>query len=195
MAVCVDEGFAVDENGRLTHRICGSPPETAWPYPCANTANPLRVDDECGLWVPPYARAARVLATGSTSTTQHTVPAGFTEVEQAEIELENPSDCYPAIVISWIEVDIDFYLPPGTDSRAGFEVNGNSVMAIENPAPAAGTEMTGIHWDMVQPSIAGSIAAGGSNTLVFPISVGSGQGGAQYGQIRWQIRALVLAGL
>jgi hypothetical protein len=123
------------------------------------------------------------------------VPAGFTEVEQAEIEIENPSDCYPAIVVSWIQVDVDLYLPPGTDSRAGVQVNGNSVLALENPASATGTEMTGVHWDMSQCSIAGTVPAGGSNTLVFPIGVGSGQGGAKYGQIRWQIRALVLAGM
>jgi hypothetical protein len=195
MAVCVDEGFSVDENGRLTHRICGSPADAAWPYPCANTANPIRLDPDCGLWIPPYAKATRASASGQTSTTQHNVPAGFTVVETAEITVANPSPCYQAIIVAWVMADVDFYLPPGTDSRAAFSIGGNSVMAIENPAPAGGTEMSGVHWDQTQPIVSGTIPAGGSNTFTYDIEVGSGQGGAQYGQIRWSIRVLALAGL
>jgi hypothetical protein len=193
--VCVGPEFEVDPDGRLRLSLCGDPAETAWPYPCPTSENPLRKDPTCGLWIPPYAKAARATASGSTSSTQQTVPAGFTEVEQAEIDLVNPSSCYPAIAISWCQVDVDFYLPAGTDSRAGFTVSGNSVMALENPAPNTGTEMSGVHWDMLQPIAHGTVAAGGTNTLTIPIAVGSGQGGAQYGQIRWTIMSLILAGL
>jgi hypothetical protein len=194
--ICIDEGFTVDENGRLSHKICGDPSDTAWPFPCATSVgNPLRVDPDCGLWVPPYAVMATGFASGSTSTTEVTVPAGFTEIEQAEIDVDNPSDCYAARVIQWVQVDVDLYLPPGADSRAAVRINGNSVLALENPAPASGTEMTGVHWDITQTLNTGTIAAGGSNTFVYPIDVGSGQGGARYGQVRWQVRVLVLAGL
>lgn len=196
--ICIDEGFEVDENGRLSHKICGDPAQTAWPYPCAvgsAEGNGLRVDPDCGLWIPPYAKMATAFASGNTSTTEVTVPAGFTEIEQAEIDVENPSDCYTARVIQWVQVDVDLYLPPGTDSRAAVRINGNSVLALENPAPASGTEMTGVHWDITQTLNTGTIAAGGSNTFTYPIDVGSGQGGARYGQVRWQVRVLVLAGL
>lgn len=194
--ICIDEGFTVDELGRLSHKICGDPADTAWPYPCATSVgNPLRLDPSCGLWVPPYAKAAFAFASGSTSTTEHTVPAAFTEVEQAEIEVTNPSTCYTAIVLQFIQVDVDFYLPPGTDSRAGFRINGNSVMALENPAPGTGTEMTGVHWEHMQVLTSGTVPPGGANAFTYPIDVGSGQGGARYGQIRWQVRTLALAGL
>lgn len=193
--VCVGPEFEIDPDGRLRLSLCGDPAEQAWPYPCPVSANPLRKDPDCGLWIPPYAKAGRVTATGTTSTTQHTVPAGYTEVEQAEITVNNPSPCYPAIIIAWVQVDIDLYLPPGVDSRAGVQINGNSVLALENPASASGSEMTGVHWDITQTTVSGTIAAGGSNTFTFPIGVGSGQGGAKYGQIRWQIRVLALAGM
>jgi hypothetical protein len=195
MAVCVGPEFGVDVDGRLRLELCGDPAQQAWPYPCPSSQNPLRVDPSCGLWVPPYAQASRATATGQTSSTQRTVPAGFSTVETAEITVNNPSTCYSAIIMAWVQVDVDFYLPPGTDSRAGFAINGNSVMAIENPAPAAGTEMTGVHWDHVQPIASGTIPAGGSEAFTYDIQVGSGQGGAQYGQIRWQIRVLALAGM
>ncbi|MFD1937563.1 hypothetical protein ACFSKW_39460 [Nonomuraea mangrovi] len=193
--VCVGPEFSVDPNGRLRLDLCGSPAEQAWPYPCPTSRNPLRVDPSCGLWVPPYPKAGRASASGTTGGALVTVPAGYTEVAQAEIEVENPSDCYAAIVVQWVQVDVDLYLPAGADSRAGFRINGNAVMANENAAPASGTQETGIHWELTQTLVSGTIPAGGSNTFTAPIDVGSGQGGAQYGEIRWQMRVLVLAGL
>jgi hypothetical protein len=197
MPVCIGPELEADANGRLRIRICGSPAEQAWPYPCASSlGNPLRVDPDCGLWVPPYPEAGAAFASGTFGGALATVPAGYTEVTQAEIDVTNPSDCYRAMVFSFVQGDVDLYLPAGSDSRGGYRINGNAVVAVENPAPAAGTQMTGVHWEATQVTYATNlIAPGATTTLVWPIDVGSGQGGAQYGEVRWQVRCLILAGL
>lgn len=197
MPVCVGEEFEVDDNGRLRIKICGSPAEQAWPYPCAaSLRNPLRVDPDCGLWIPPYPEVGTAFASGETSSDLATVPAGFTEVTQAEIDITNPSDCHSAFAIQFVQVDVDFYIPAGADARGGYAIGNNSHMAVENPAGMAGTQMTGVHWEGTQVYNSGAaLAPGAATTLVYPIQVGSGQGGAQYGQVRWQVRCLILAGL
>lgn len=198
MAVCVDEGFQVDELGRLSHKLCGDPADTVWPYTCSSaTGNPIRLDPDCGLWVPPSAKASTTFADGQTSTTLHTVPVADVEVETADIVVQNPSPCLRAFVIRWVNVDVTWRLPPGTDSRAAASIDGNSFQLVENPAPPGaenGTEMTDVHWEYTQTLIGGgTIPPGGSLLYSTPIAVGNGQGGAQYGQVRWAVRALALA--
>lgn len=196
MAICVGSEFEVDEQGRLRIRVCGDADAAAWPYSCdAVDVNPIKIDDACGIWAPPYAKAAVVSSGGFTADVLATVPASFTEIDTADILIENPSPCYTATVIRWVNVDIDFTIPTG-DARVGASVEGNSFLLVENPAPGTGSSMDSVHWEFSQPlTSGGTIPPGGSLLYSTSIAVGNGQGGAQYGQCRWGVRALVLAGL
>lgn len=196
-SVCVGDEFTVDSSGRLKLQLCGSPAEQAWPFPCPTSENGLRVDPDCGLWVPPRGRAALVSATGNTGGVDLAVPSSFTVVETASITVNNPSTCWPAIAFRFVNVDVDFDLPPGTDSRAAAMIGNNEFVTVENPAPAAGgTEMSFNHWEFTQPLIGGAaIPAGGSTTFDDDISVGQGQGGARWREVRWTVRVLVIAGM
>ncbi|MFF3665483.1 hypothetical protein [Microtetraspora malaysiensis] len=196
MAVCVDSGFAILPDGRLTHHIAGDPAPKAWPYTCPpGQNNPIRLDPDLGLWLPPYPKAGTASASGQTSSTQRDVPDAWTEVETAEITVRNPSTCHPAICVQFVQADVDFYLPAGTNARAGYRLYSNSMMAVGNGAPASGTAVNGVHWEGTQVIAGGTIPAGGSATFTALIEVGSGRGNAQYGQIRWQYRVLMLAGM
>ncbi|MBT2226237.1 hypothetical protein [Nonomuraea sp. NEAU-A123] len=196
MAICVGSEFQVDEDGRLHIRVCGEPDAAPWPYSCdAVDANPLRIDEACGIWAPPYAKAAMVSASGSTADVYATCPVSFTEIDTADILINNPSPCYSATVFRWVNVDIDFNIPTG-DARVGAQIDSNSFLLVENGAPATGTSMDAVHWEYCQPLIGGgTIPPGGSLLYSASISVGNGQSGGQYGQVRWTVRALVLAGL
>lgn len=195
-SVCVGDEFEVDSEGRLKLKLCGSPAEQTWPFACPTSENGLRVDPACGLWIPPRGRAALVSATGTSGLVNTVVPAAFTVVETASINVANPSTCWDAIAFRFINVDVDFDLPPGTDSRAAAMIGVNEFNTIENPAPAGGTEMSFNHWEHCQPLIGGAaIPAGGSMLFADDIAVGQGQGGARWREARWTVRVLVIAGL
>ncbi|SNT14114.1 hypothetical protein SAMN05443665_101740 [Actinomadura meyerae] len=195
--VCVGPEFSPDEQGRLRLRACGNPPEQAWPYPCPPVqGNPLRIDPDCGVWVPPRAQAARVSVFGQTAVVNLAVPAAFQVIETASITLTNPSDCYEAMVIPFLATDVDLELPAGSRATAAVRTASNEILQLTNPAPSGGTTMGATHVDLVQPIFdAAPIPAGGTKTYTWNIEVGDGAGNARWRAARWQVHALMLAGL
>ncbi|GAA3172904.1 hypothetical protein [Nonomuraea salmonea] len=141
-SVCVGPEFEVDDQRRLRVALAGRPTSAVWPYPCASSGhNPLRVDPEAGLWAPPYPKIGQGYAKGETGTTHKKVPASWTEVDVAQIEVTNPSPCHSALVVAFVNADVDLFLPAGADARGGWRLATNTVLAIENPAPGGGTNM------------------------------------------------------
>lgn len=193
--VCVGPELRPDEQGRLRLNMCGAPAEQAWPYACSPaTANPLRVDPDCGLWMPPGGRIATVEVSGNVGGNPVTIPATWGAIDSADITITNPSPCYPARVMRWVNVDIDYNIPYN-DARAAGRIAGNTFNLIENPAPTSGSEMTDVHWEHTQPILSDElIPPGGSQTYTALIEVGLGQGGAQWAGCRWNVYALVMAG-
>lgn len=196
--VCVGPELEPDPQGRLRIKLCGTPLEQAWPFPCPpSTRNPVRIDPDCGLWVPPAPALAVVQASGSTAQVQQAVSSDFKTVDTADITITNPSTCYEALVLQMVSVDVDFSLPEGADSHAAARLGGNEFQDVTNPAGSGGTEMSFTHWEYTQPvwDAAAVVPAGGSQAFSTPIEVGQGGGGAQFRGCRWSITALVMAGL
>lgn len=194
MAICVGDEFTTDVNGRLKLVIDGNPVDLAWPYPCPVGANnALKRTPGGGLWVPPSPKAGAFDAFGTSHSGISTaVPVAFTVVDTATITLTNPSTCFSAYVLRFVSVDVDLVHPPGADARGTVRVGTNEMVSIENPAPAGGTSMSE-HIETVLPQLFSTLAPG--QTLSFPIdiAVGEGTGGTTYGEIRWAVRAFVLA--
>lgn len=183
----------VGVDGRLHVHIEGSPADLAWPYPCpVATFNALKRQPNGGLWVPPSVKVSQLDAFGTTGGAHITVPAALTTIDTATISITNPSTCFTAMVFRWISVDVDLFLPPGTDSEAVVLLNGNEMSRDTNPAPAAGSEMA-VHHELVLPQLFSTLAPGATTSFPLPIQVRDGDGGAMYGQDRWAIRAIVLA--
>lgn len=196
MTVCVGPEFTPDEQGRLRLRFCGGAAEQAWPYPCPpEQVNPLRVDPDCGLWLPPAARAAMVTASGATANVNTLVPAGFVAIDHPSITITNPSDCHPAVVLPFVEVDVFMDFPPGSDATAACRLAGNEYFQLTNPSPSGGSVMNTNHTQNLSLLAAAAIPAGGSQTYSWPLEVGQGSGGVRWRAGLWSIRALVLAGL
>lgn len=192
-AVCVGPEFTVDEDGRLRITGEGDRPDAAWPYPCSpGAANGLRRVPGGGLWVAPPPIVAQYTAQGTSGGPHVAVPAAVTQIDIAAIELTNPSTCVETLVLRWISVDVDLYLPAGSDAEAAVYANGNELYRMTNPAGDGGSEMTN-HAEMVLPLLNSTLAPGMTDTFSVPIQVGSGDGGAMYGQCRWTVRALVMA--
>lgn len=193
MAICIGDEFTVDESGRLKIVIQGGPADLAWPYPCAvGTFNPLRRQPSGGLWVPPVPVAGQLDAFGTShSGIQTAVPVAFVTIDTATIDITNPSTCMSARVLRWISVDVDLTLPPG-DSQASIRLAGNELLTIENPAPAAGSNLT-FHAELVVPQLFSTLTPGQVATFPSVIEAGEGGGGATYGEIRWAIRSFTLA--
>lgn len=185
------------DDGRLRIRLCGAVAEQAWPFACQpGEGNPLRVDPECGLWLPPPAKVAAVSASGSTAELDQAVPADYAEAEAAEITITNPSACHEAMVFRLVGADVDLSLPPGADAHAAARLGGNEFIDITNPAGSGGTEMSFTHFEYWQPFSGGDvIPPGGAVTYRTVIEIGQGSGGARYRGCRWSVQALVFAGL
>jgi hypothetical protein len=193
-SICVGEEFTTDAQGKLKLVIDGNPADLAWPYPCAVGAfNSLKRTPSGGLWAPPVPVAAAQDAFGTSHSGINTpVPVAFTTVDTMTISLTNPSTCMSAKVLRFLSVDVDLTYPPGADSQATIRVSGNEMFTTENPAPASGTSMS-THVETVLPQLFSTLAPG--QTLAFNtlIEVGEGAGGTTYGEIRWAIRAFMLA--
>lgn len=194
MAICTGDEFTTDSNGRLKIVIDGNPADLAWPYPCpVGTNNALKREPSGGLWVPPSPKAGQLDAFGTTHTGINTaVPVAFTVVDTATITLTNPSTCFSAYVLRFISVDVDMNHPAGGDARSTVRVGTNEMWSIENPAPAGGTAMAE-HNETVLPQLFSVLAPGQTLAYATDISVGEGTGGTTYGEIRWAIRAFMLA--
>lgn len=193
-SICVGDEFTTDETGKLKLVIEGDPADLAWPYPCpVATNNPLKRQPSGGLWVPPSPKYTAVDAFGTSHSGINTaVPVAFTVVDTMSISITNPSDCFSARVLRFLSVDIDMTFPAGADSQGTYRVSGNEMFSTENPAPATGSAMS-THVETVLPQLFSTLAPG--QTLLFntDIEVGEGAGGTTYGEIRWAIRAFVLA--
>jgi hypothetical protein len=192
--ICVGNEFTTDAQGRLKVVIQGSPPDLAWPYPCPVAShNGLKRQPGGGLWTPPPVAFSEASASGAVNTGgSTTVPAAAVVLDQASIQLTNPSGCYSARVLRWVTVDADITLPPGSDSQAGVRLGGNEVWRLENGAPAAGSAVSA-HTEVTLPFLASTLAPGQTLTFSVDVGVGGGAGGATYGEVRWAVRAVVLA--
>lgn len=194
MAICTGDEFTTDANGRLKLVIDGNPVDLAWPYPCpVGTNNALKRTPGGGLWVPPSPKASTLDAFGTSHSGINTaVPVPFTVVDTASITLTNPSDCFSAFVLRFISVDLDMTHPAGADARGTVRVGTNEMWSIENPAPAGGSAMTE-HNETVLPQLFSTLTPGQTLSFDTDILVGEGTGGTTYGEIRWAIRAFMLA--
>ncbi len=191
--VCIGDEFETDLDGRLKINIQGDPVDLAWPYPCPVGANNgLHRTPGGGLWVPPSPVIGTAAVQGTLVHASSAVPSAMTTVESADIVINNPSACHTAQVMLWVMVDIDFSIPV-SDARAGARVAADEFFRFENPAPAGGSTWDG-HIQYTHPIIgAPDIAPGGVQLYSTPIDVGLGQGGSTYGDIRWGVRALIMA--
>lgn len=194
MAICVGPEFTVDGTGKLKLVIEGNPADLAWPYPCAvGTFNSLKRQPGGGIWAPPTPVLGEQSAFGTTNTGGNiVVPVAFTQVDTASITLTNPSTCMSARVLRFISADIDLTYPPGTDSQATYRIGGNEMFETENGAPASGTSVL-THVETVLPQLFSTLAPGATVNFSTAIDVGSGGGGTTYGEIRWAIRAFMIA--
>lgn len=192
--VCVGDEFTVDGDGKLRLVIAGDPADLAWPYPCPVGANnSLKRLPNGGLWTPPVPVAGAFDSFGTSHSGINTVvPVAFTTVDTATITILNPSTCFTAKVLRFISVDIDMTFPAGADSQGTTKTGTNEMFGTENPAPATGTAMTE-HVETVLPQLFSTIAPGASATFDIDVQVGEGAGGTTYGEIRWAVRAFVLA--
>lgn len=195
--VCVGPELEPSPDGRLRIRLCGGPPEEAWPYPCVpGQGNPLRVDPDCGLWLPPRPQAAMVAAAGATAQLDQIVPEEHVVVETAQISVTNPSACHEAMVLRMVSADVDFTVPAGAGAHVSARLAANEYQDFRNPAPASGTALSFTHFEYWEPMIDGEVIPPGETvTYSADIEVGQGTGGARYRGCRWKVRALVLAGM
>lgn len=191
--ICVGDEFTIDPDGRLRLNPEGDPADLAWPYPCpVGTNNGLRRQPGGGLWVAPPPVLATASASGTLVHADSAVPAAMTVVTTAQIQINNPSTCHTASVMTWTTVDVDFDIFEA-DGRAAAQIAGDEYQRWENGAPAGGTNMD-MHSQYTHPIIeAVTIPPGGSQLYSYPIAVGFGQGGSTYGDIRWRIAALIFA--
>lgn len=162
-----------------------------WPYPCD-------VDDEAGLVYCDSAGNLRSEPRGryqyfTTSLNENypdvpvptTGPPG-TIVTTRQLQVTNPDPCREAIVITSVEVDVDFNLPPG--AQGAYFLYNDEMYKFENRGSAT---VTDVHTQTTKVLGNTTIPPGGTVTVEAPIALGQGTAGATYNRIQSFIRGLL----
>lgn len=166
----------------------------AWPYACdLDTAGGgVYCDSAGGLRSDPLGTIRYFTTSVNEAVANLAVPAttttGGTTIATRSLNITNPSDCYPALAITSVEVDVDFVLPPG--GRAGHFVYGDEMYRFENEGNAT---VSDVHTQTTKVLGNTLLAPGAGTTVQLEIGLGFGQGGATYNRVQSFIRAVVIA--
>lgn len=166
----------------------------AWPHPCSvdDAAGGVYCDASGALRADPLGNIRYFTTSVNEAVDNEAVPAttttGGTLIRTRTLDITNPSDCYPALVITSVEVDVDFVLPPG--GRAGHFVYGDEMYRFENRGSAT---VSDVHTQTTKVLGNTVLPPGGAATVELEIGLGFGLGGATYNRVQSFIRAVCIA--
>lgn len=166
----------------------------AWPHPCDVDAagGGVYCDASGALRADPLGNIRYFTTSVNEAVANETVPSttttGGTLIRTRTLDITNPSDCYPALVITSVEVDVDFVLPPG--GRAGHFVYGDEMYRFENRGSAT---VSDVHTQTTKVLGNTVLPPGGAATVELEIGLGFGLGGATYNRVQSFIRAVCIA--
>lgn len=196
--VCIGDEFVVDGSGRLrlnvangaSHNVAVAP----WPYSAADpvaATNGLHYDSALGLWVDPPSHATSVSSVGSTTAGAGAVPSVATTIASPAVVATNPSASRSAQVVQMLAVDVIWSLPAGASASINCICEGDEWLRAQNPAPAAGTTMSGCHYEYQRVLVGITLAPGETRTITRDLSI-RGSGGATWSQATWNNKLLIV---
>ncbi|MFC1410417.1 hypothetical protein ACEZCY_14240 [Streptacidiphilus sp. N1-12] len=196
--VCVGEEFVVDNDGRLRINVANGsthePVVQSWLYSAADptaSTNAIRFDPVLGLWVDPPSHATTVSALGTTTAGAGAVPSVASSIASPAVVASNPSATRWAEVVQLLAVDVYWSLPAGASASINCICEGDEWLRAVNPAPAAGTAMSGCHSEYQKIIVGISLAPGETRTITRDLSI-KGGGGATWSQATWNNKLLIV---
>lgn len=187
-AATVTPGCGLTGNGAASTPIRVN--TAAWPYACAPETNGTVVtcDANGQLRGEPGYKTYFDQTTNLIDYPDVAVPAGFDVVaETITWQYTNPDPCRPVIVFVEREADVDFNLPAGAGAAAGQDTDETSYFRNTGTGTIFDQHVQSTKMFRHQTSL----APGATATVIFPITVGRGSGGATYNRIQYFIRAMM----
>ncbi|NBM15780.1 hypothetical protein [Streptomyces sp. GC420] len=162
-----------------------------WPYPCdPDAAGGVIVCGADGvLRGEPRGQVNYVQLSESRTYADLAVPADLTVVDTFTLNVTNPDQCRPAMVLVEREVDVDFILPAGAGASYGHDTD--QMYYMRNTGSST---MTDVHTQTTKLYQAVSALAPGAGAVIqLPVTMDRGSGGATYNRIQAFIRAILIS--
>jgi hypothetical protein len=163
----------------------------AWPYPCSpDTAGGVVVCGTDGvLRGEPRGQINYVQLSESRNYADLAVPADLTVVDTFTLNVTNPDQCRPAMVLVEREVDVDFVLPAGAGAAYGHDTD--QMFYTRNTGSSTITDAHTQTTKLYQAVAA--LAPGAGAVVQLPVSLDRGSAGATYNRIQVFIRAILIS--
>lgn len=197
--VCIGDEFSVDMDGRLRLNVANgtvhAPAVEAWPYSAADptaSSNSIRYDSALGLWVDPPSHSSSISSVGSTTAGAGAVPSVASTIASPSVVAINPSTSRWAQVLQMLAVDVYHTLPAGASASISCICEGDEWLHSVNPAPAAGTAMSGCHSEYQRILVGITLAPGETRMITRDLSI-KGSGGATWSQATWKNNLLIVS--
>ncbi|WP_309317371.1 hypothetical protein [Streptomyces salinarius] len=188
-------GGAVLAGCGLTGDGTGSAPLTAatgtWPYACdPDTVGGVVVCGTDGVLRGEPRGQVNFFQMQETRTYEDVaVPSDLIVVDTFTLDITNPDQCRPAMVLVEREVDVDFVLPVGAGASYGQDTD--QMYYLRNTGSStindAHTQTTKLYQALT------ALAPGAAAVVQLPITMDRGSGGATYNRIQAFLRAILIS--